>query len=249
MPQMFLGRRIAIDGGGAGRFRGGSGIESLYFVYHVDEVEMGSSNAESRVFAVPGVMGAYPASTNRRQLMVDTNLETLLDAGELPHSEGQDPQVPEWTRLVEGRPIVSDGSRFMDSFRKFDLWQQINGHSGGIGDPLDRDPARVLDDVREGRVSRAVAERVYGVAVAGDDGGATVDLDASVELRRTARGQRLERGRPASEVVIEQRERVLTGDLPGPAKAALNAYLDHSESFRTEFREFWGLGDDFDRIP
>ena len=33
---------------------------------------------------------------------------------------------------------------------------------GGIGNPRDRDPARVLDDVREGRVSPDAARRVYG---------------------------------------------------------------------------------------
>ncbi len=58
---------------------------------------------------------------------------------------------------------------------------------GGRGDPLDRDPALVLRDVRLGKVSPAHAETAYGVVVR--DGG--VDVDATRRLRagrRAARG-------------------------------------------------------------
>lgn len=57
---------------------------------------------------------------------------------------------------------------------------------GGYGDPLTRDPIRVLDDVLDGFVSIGAARAQYGVAIAG----ATVDLEATQELRRNgmARG-------------------------------------------------------------
>jgi N-methylhydantoinase B len=35
---------------------------------------------------------------------------------------------------------------------------------GGYGDPKDRDPARVRDDVKNGYVSAAAAKRDYGVS-------------------------------------------------------------------------------------
>ena len=41
---------------------------------------------------------------------------------------------------------------------------------GGYGDPLERDPALVLDDVREGRVSAAGARDDYGVIIDGRGG-------------------------------------------------------------------------------
>jgi len=50
---------------------------------------------------------------------------------------------------------------------------------GGFGDPLARDPARVLADVREGLVSVACAERDYGVVIRGAD----IDAEAT-RLRR-----------------------------------------------------------------
>jgi N-methylhydantoinase B len=40
--------------------------------------------------------------------------------------------------------------------------------AGGYGDPMARDPARVLSDVRRGLVSKEAARTIYGVAIAGD---------------------------------------------------------------------------------
>jgi N-methylhydantoinase B len=58
---------------------------------------------------------------------------------------------------------------------------------GGWGDPLDRVPERVLQDVVEGLVSRAAARRDYGVVLVADD--EAVDYpatDAERRLRRRA---------------------------------------------------------------
>ena len=51
---------------------------------------------------------------------------------------------------------------------------------GGWGDPFERDPARVVRDVRDEVISRAVAAEVYGVMV-GTDG---VDVEATAARRR-----------------------------------------------------------------
>src|SRR5262249_6163731 len=52
-----------------------------------------------------------------------------------------------------------------------------------FGNPMDRDPARVLDDVRRGLVSSEVARRQYGVAIA--DG--AVDTSETSRLRAATR--------------------------------------------------------------
>ena len=57
---------------------------------------------------------------------------------------------------------------------------------GGFGDPLDRDPARVLRDVRDGVVSVEAARRFYGVVVA--PGGRRVNADATARRRALVRG-------------------------------------------------------------
>jgi len=48
------------------------------------------------------------------------------------------------------------------------------GGGGGYGNPLEREPERVVDDVLDGYVSREAAARDYGVIVA-DDGTWTLD--------------------------------------------------------------------------
>ena len=71
--------------------------------------------------------------------------------------------------------------------------QRLNydyGGGGGWGDPLDRDPQAVLDDVLDEYVSVAGAERDYGVVLTGslEDLTLAVDETATEELRESRRG-------------------------------------------------------------
>ncbi|MBI2158158.1 MAG: hydantoinase B/oxoprolinase family protein [Candidatus Rokubacteria bacterium] len=57
--------------------------------------------------------------------------------------------------------------------------------AGGYGDPLERDPERVLEDVLDDYVSVEAARREYGVVIAGTGADLRVDEAATGELRRT----------------------------------------------------------------
>jgi len=61
---------------------------------------------------------------------------------------------------------------------------------GGWGEPLERDPTRVLRDVQEGYVSTDKARELYGVVLGADDGevdaSATRTLRAQLKQRRAA---------------------------------------------------------------
>jgi N-methylhydantoinase B len=63
------------------------------------------------------------------------------------------------------------------------------GGGGGWGDPLDRDPAAVLDDVLDEYVSVGGAERDYGVVLRGSLADLTlaVDDEATTALRAARR--------------------------------------------------------------
>ena len=70
-----------------------------------------------------------------------------------------------------------------------DAMQALDNGGGGYGDPRDRDPARVLHDVREGLVSVAAARDAYGVAVTGEIEDDTLALDAGATAAlRAVRG-------------------------------------------------------------
>jgi N-methylhydantoinase B len=55
---------------------------------------------------------------------------------------------------------------------------------GGWGDPLERDPAAVADDVRNEKVGAAIAREHYAVVLAGDG---SVDVEATEALRASRR--------------------------------------------------------------
>ncbi|WP_323039855.1 hydantoinase B/oxoprolinase family protein [Gemmobacter sp.] len=60
-----------------------------------------------------------------------------------------------------------------------DVIRVVGPGAGGWGHPFDRDPARVLQDVRQGYVSAASARADYGVMLEGDG----VDMPATTALR------------------------------------------------------------------
>ena len=65
-------------------------------------------------------------------------------------------------------------------FEDGEILSNRSGGGGGYGDPFDRNPEAVRDDVRNGYVSRESARNEYGVAVT-DEG--DIDWDATENLR------------------------------------------------------------------
>jgi N-methylhydantoinase B len=60
---------------------------------------------------------------------------------------------------------------------------------GGYGDALERDPALVLDDVIEGKVTRVHAAEAYGVVIA-DGPAPCLNVTATAALRARLRRTR-----------------------------------------------------------
>lgn len=69
--------------------------------------------------------------------------------------------------------------------RRGDVYRHVLAGAGGWGDPLDRDPARVLGDVLEEKLTPEYARREYGVAV--DVGQAQVLEEETRQLRAALR--------------------------------------------------------------
>ena len=73
-------------------------------------------------------------------------------------------------------------AKFLTEVRQGDVLRIQLAGGGGYGDALVRDPARVLDDVMEGKVTPAKAKQAYGVVISGMP--AMVDTAATETLRR-----------------------------------------------------------------
>jgi N-methylhydantoinase B len=62
--------------------------------------------------------------------------------------------------------------------------------SGGYGDPLEREPDRVLKDVIDGYVTAKAARELYGVALTNDN--RNIDATSTGALRQRVRAAREE---------------------------------------------------------
>lgn len=80
-------------------------------------------------------------------------------------------------------------SKILTHLSNGDLMHVYTTGGGGWGDPLDRDPDLVREDVADGRVSPEAAHGVYGVLITG---GGALDLEGTERLRETFRSSRRE---------------------------------------------------------
>ena len=67
--------------------------------------------------------------------------------------------------------------------KKNDLIRFISGGGGGYGNPLERDPEMVLDDVLNEYITADEARYVYGVVLIEDNGTLSVDGEGTSALR------------------------------------------------------------------
>ena len=72
------------------------------------------------------------------------------------------------------------------TLKRGDVLRHVVAGAGGWGSPLERDPERILDDVRNGKVSIRSAERNYGVAISPD----TLQIDGAGTSRLRSRSGR-----------------------------------------------------------
>ncbi len=178
-PMLLLFRRQYKDGGGAGKFRGGVGTELALTVHDAPE-----GNIKAVAYGVAGlknvgrgIFGGYPGLPSVIALLQGTKLREVLGENRCPVD-------------------IADlgGNRQALPYCEFEVKQEDVlylrlSSGGGYGDPLDRDPRLVLNDVINGFVSKMAAHDVYGVVLSND--GLIVDISATEKFRATLRGERL----------------------------------------------------------
>jgi N-methylhydantoinase B len=154
-PVVVESRGLRTDSGGAGKFRGGLGIDM-----RVRNLVDGKWNFEMprRGKCPPwGVRGGTPGEPGGYLLK-------LPDQRQFAMMSGSHIAVP-----INAEAIVRTGG------------------GGGWGDPLERDPALVAEDVGEGLISPAAARKLYGVVLRGN---MSLDESATQRLRNRLRSAR-----------------------------------------------------------
>ena len=145
--------RLRTDSGGAGRWRGGLGLEK---VFEATTTDVTVSHRGERFASAPwGLEGGGPGVSARAFIV---------------RKDGTREDLPSKQMLV-----LHPGDQ---------LWEYIAG-GAGYGDPLDRDPALVLADVLDAKITRGAARAAYGVVLTPE--GAAVDEVATKEAREARR--------------------------------------------------------------
>jgi N-methylhydantoinase B len=134
--------------------------------------------------------GGTPFRRDYRFLEAEGVLQVRSDRRDFrPYGlQGGQPGAPSNNMLNPGGEAQALASKVTMNIRRGDVLRHELAGPGGWGDPLERDPAAVLRDIRNEIVSRARAEACYGVVVAAT--GWAVDEPATAARRARLRIER-----------------------------------------------------------
>jgi N-methylhydantoinase B len=105
----------------------------------------------------------------------------------LPYGlSGGRPGTPSCNVLVRDGEASEMPGKLTTTIRGGDLFQHVQPGGGGHGDPLERDPERVLADVLDEKLTAEYAREQYGVVL--DARGVELDWEATAALRDRKRG-------------------------------------------------------------
>jgi N-methylhydantoinase B len=205
-PIFYLYKRVVPDSGGPGKYRGGV-VDEWAFTHH-DSPKKGFSVVcfPGRGVSFPvgsGLFGGYPGCNSDYIQFRKSN------ASELPFNFASTKGAHEDHVCFGNTEIAEDDIMYM---------RGVGG--GGYGDPLDRDPELVLNDVLRGLVTDGPAQDIYGVII--DYENKRVDVEATYKQRWALRKDRLG-GRPPRVDTAKRADIPLTG-------MRLNEYLQMWDS-------------------
>ncbi|GGO50378.1 acetone carboxylase, alpha subunit [Roseovarius pacificus] len=247
-PLVYLGRQIKANSGGAGKYRGGCGFESLRMVWNAKDWTM-FFMGNGHISSDWGLMGGYPAASGYRFAAHDTGLKEKIANGDpIPFGGDSDPQNPVYETMLDGARIKRDKQAITteEMFEDYDLYLNYMRGGPGFGDPLDREPQTVADDVNGGYLLERFAALVYGVALEkGADGQFTADEAATEALRANIRKERLAKAQPTRTWMAKERERILAKDAGTQVQQMYAASFKLGPKWAEGFREFWDLPEDW----
>ena len=152
LPLQVIEYSFVTDSGGPGRRRGGLAFSRTYRVL-ADQAQC-TMRADRRDHPPYGLAGGDAGGPSQNVLNPETSNERKL------------PTMP-----MASIPL-----------RKGDVFRHVSAGGGGFGPAFAREPEMVLEDVREGKVSREAAEQRYGVVI---DASMRVD-ESATRARRTS---------------------------------------------------------------
>lgn len=177
-PILYLWRREVPDSGGAGKFRGGNSAELAFIPHKTDRLTLFSATGHAAA-PPPSLFGGFPPSTTRYTIKRGARVwERVLETGKLPSNLAE----------LSGRMEYLAPKTFNVPQQAGDVLVVSWAGAGGYGDPLERSPEAVRQDILSGTVSAGWAQEVYKVVLDSDQ---NIDHAATARRRQEHRAQRL----------------------------------------------------------
>lgn len=248
-PLVYLGRTIKTNSGGAGKYRGGCGFETLRMVWKAKDWAMyfmgnGYMNSDW------GFMGGYPSAAGYRFQAHDTDLKDRIHSGKtLPLGGDRNPDDREYEKHLGPDAKVKRDQQCMtteEAFEDYDLYLNYIRGGPGFGDPLDREPQSVADDLVGGYILPEFAKKAYGAMVQeGEHGMWTVDEEKTAEVRAGIRKARIARGTPTRTWMEQERNRIIDKKASVQVRHMFATSFTLSSKFLGQFKSFWDLPDEW----
>jgi acetone carboxylase alpha subunit len=249
-PLLYLGRNVKANSGGYGKYRGGCGFETLRMVWKAQDWTMyfmgnGYMNSDW------GLMGGYPSATGYRFEAHKTGLkERIMTNDSLPLGADLNPSAYEYEKHIDATARVKRDKQAMTTekcFEDYDLYLNYLRGGPGFGDPLDRDPEGIANDLNQGFLLPEYARKVYGAVLVQDEKGVwSVDAEKTKVRRAEIRKERLLRAVPVKVWMRDERERIVTKHASLPVRHMYATSFGLSKKFYAEFKKFWNLPVDWE---
>lgn len=249
-PLIYLGRKVKTNSGGYGKYRGGCGYETLRMVWNAKDWTM-FFMGNGHMVSDWGLMGGYPSAAGYRFAAHDTQLkQAIADGAELPLGGDRDPDQAAWDALLPDTARIKRDKQAItteEMFSDYDLYLNYLRGGPGFGDPLERDPQAVADDVNGDYLLARFADSAYGVVLACDaDGHYTVDTAATERRREQIRQQRLDRAQPTRDWMAGERDKILAKQgAEDHVKQMFASSFRLGPRFYEQFKTFWSLPEEW----
>jgi N-methylhydantoinase B/oxoprolinase/acetone carboxylase alpha subunit len=226
MPVLHWLIKHRANSGGFGKWRGGSGVKTIDVVQGTNFVVTYVIGTGGKIQVNQGLFGGYPSACVYSDRMVDTDFFEKAMLGEnLPYD------FHEVKKFLKGEYIPGTPSIPARISKEGDIIMHSSIGGAGMGDPLERDPEAIVEDIKNGYATLDVSEKIYRVCI--DSKSLKIDYQKTKSWREEKIKERLRKGIPGVEflkqLVDKRQKRKLQ-------KVALD-FMDETIGFCTAYRD------------
>lgn len=177
-PILYLWRKELVNSGGAGKYRGGNSGELAFIPHGTDRITLFTASGHCAVPG-PGLHGGLSPATTRFTVKRGANVaQQVQETHRMPASLSE----------LRGDTEYVAPKAFNVPQEPQDVFLLSWAGAGGYGDPLERDPARIILDIQRRSVTPEWACEAYGIVL---DEKLHVDTQATEARREEIRRQRI----------------------------------------------------------